>query len=119
MHPSKRQTQADAAIENGSEGDENQSAPRKPTERKRFRRSKADIYKNHDDEGENEQEKEKRERKVSKFNQKIAEGKGPERGLLGPKGAVRIRDGQMEFKDLNNPKWSKPDSPFIIIHVEF
>ena len=117
MQPSKSQTQADAAIDNGSEGDENQSAPRKPSERKRSRRSKADIYKNHDDEGENE--KEKRERKVSKYNQRIAEGKGPERGLLGPKGAVRIRDGQMEFKDLNNPKWSKPDSPFIIICVEF
>ena len=119
MNPSKRQTQADAAIDNGSEGDKNQLAPRKPTERKRSRRSKADIYKNHDDEGESE--KEKRERKVSKYNQRIAEGKGPERGLLGPKGAVRIRDGQMEFKDLNNPKWSKPTShsPFIIIHVEF
>ena len=91
----------------------------KRAERKRSKRGKANKYKNHGDEGENEKEEEKRERKVSKYNQKMAEGKGPEKGSLGPKGVVRIRDGQMEFRDVNNPVWSKRDSPHTIIHIVY
>lgn len=49
----------------------------------------------------------KKIRKVSKLNAKIAEGKGPKRGSLGPNGEVRTReDGRMEFRDLDNPEWS-------------
>ena len=115
MHPSKRLTQGDADTYDGAEGsEEGGSASPKPKERKRVRRSKGNKYKNHGNDGENEKEEEKRERKVSKYNKKIAEGKGPEKGSLGPKGVVRIRDGQMEFRDVNNPEWSKPDSPLTI-----
>lgn len=49
-----------------------------------------------------------RTRKVSKQEQKIAEGKVPQKGSLGPKGEIRGRDdGRMEFRDTNNPEWSK------------
>lgn len=49
-----------------------------------------------------------RTRKVSKQEQKIAEGKIPQKGSLGPKGEIRPRDdGRMEFRDTNNPEWSK------------
>ena len=118
LNPSRRGPQGDTDLCNGGQGSEEaRMAPPKPTERKRSRRSKANKYKANGDEG--EIEKEKRERKVSKYNQKIAEGKGPEKGSLGPKGVVRIRDGQMEFKDANNPEWSKPDSPFTFHHSPF
>ena len=104
-------------IYNGGEGNEEaQTASPKPTERKRSRRSKAIKYKTNGDGGENE-EKEKRERKVSKYKKRLAEGKGPEKGSLGPKGEVRIRDGEMEFRDMNNPEWSKPDLQFTIHHA--
>ena len=115
MHPSKRPIQDDAEVLNGGQGtEEARMASAKPTERGRARRTKSNKYKTHGDEGENEKEEDRRERKISKYNQKIAEGKGPEKGSLGPKGMVRIRAGQMEFKDLNNPEWSKPDSSFTI-----
>lgn len=49
-----------------------------------------------------------RTRKVSKQEKKIAEGKIPQKGSLGPKGEIRPRDdGRMEFRDTNNPEWSK------------
>lgn len=49
-----------------------------------------------------------RTRKVSKQEQKIAEGKVPQKGSLGPIGEVQKRtDGRMEFRDTNNPEWSK------------
>ena len=47
-------------------------------------------------------------RKTSKLQIKIAEGKGPKRGPLGPNGEVRVRGRQLEFRDVNNPEWSKP-----------
>ena len=53
-------------------------------------------------------EREGRIRKVSKLSLKIAEGKAPKKGSLGPDGQVRIRpDGLMEFRDVDNPMWSK------------
>ena len=53
-------------------------------------------------------EREGRIRKVSKLSLKIAEGKAPKKGSLGPEGQVRIRpDGLMEFRDVDNPIWSK------------
>lgn len=49
-----------------------------------------------------------RTRKVSKLQTKIMEGKAPKKGLLGPMGEVRTRaDGRMEFRDAENPEWSK------------
>ena len=114
IHLPKRHTHGDDNIYNGDGHDE--EGPSKPVARKRSRRSKANKYKTKGNEGQSEKEKENRERKISKYNQKIAEGKGPEKGSLGPKGAVRIRDGQMEFKDVNNPEWSKPDSSFTRHH---
>ena len=120
MHPSKRRIQGDAEVTDGCGSDEEDKLTRpKPKERKRSRRTRVNKYKNPGDEGENDKEKEKRERKVSKYNQKVAEGKGPEKGSLGPKGVVRIRGGQMEFRDVNNPEWSKRDSPHTLVHVVF
>ena len=53
-------------------------------------------------------EPEGRIRKVSKLSLKIAEGKAPKKGSLGPDGEIRIRpDGLMEFRDVDNPIWSK------------
>lgn len=53
-------------------------------------------------------EKQRRIRKISKLRAKIAAGKGPKRGSLAPNGEVRTRkDGKMEFRDVNNPEWSK------------
>ena len=53
-------------------------------------------------------ERERRIRKVSKLSLKIAEGKAPKKGSLGPNGEIRIRpDGLMEFRDVDNPMWSK------------
>lgn len=47
-------------------------------------------------------------RKISKLKIKIAQGMGPKKGSLGPDGEVRTReDGRMEFRDVNNPEWSK------------
>ena len=117
LNPSRRGPQGNNDLCNGSQGSEEaRMAPPKPTQRKRATRTKTNKYKTNGDEGENEKEKENRERKISKYNQKVAEGKGPEKGSLGPKGEVRIRDGQMEFKDVNNPEWSKPHSPFTLHH---
>ena len=49
-----------------------------------------------------------RVRKISKLNMRIASGKAPKRGYSGPKGEVRTRqDGGMEFRDVDNPQWSK------------
>ena len=117
MHPSKSLIQSDADTYDGAEGnEEGRSVSPKPKEQKRVRRNKGNKYKNNGDEGKNEKEKDKRERKVSKYNQKLAKGKGPEKGSLGPKGVVRMRGDQMEFRDVNNPEWSKPDSQLTISH---
>lgn len=59
-------------------------------------------YKDSDDEGE------RRVRKTSKLQLKIADGRAPRTGALGPMGEVRTRDdGRMEFRDVDNPMWSK------------
>ncbi|KAM0804759.1 hypothetical protein BDR22DRAFT_959851 [Usnea florida] len=89
----------------GQGNEEAQTASPKPIEPKRSRRSKTIKYKTNGDGGEDE-EKENRERKVSKYKKRLAEGKGPEKGSLGPKGEVRIRGGEMEFRDVNNPEWT-------------
>ena len=53
-------------------------------------------------------DEDRRKRKTSKLKAKIAAGKGPQKGSLGPVGEVRTRkDGRMEFRDVNNPEWSK------------
>lgn len=71
------------------------------------RRSKrARVSSTYDDDASDDGDE--RKRKISKLNAKIAAGKGPQKGSLGPTGEVRIReDGRMEFRDVNNPEWSK------------
>lgn len=63
-------------------------------------------YNDSDDEGE------QRIRKISKLQIKIADGRAPKTGALGPMGEVRTRDdGRIEFRDVDNPTWSKTRTP--------
>ena len=63
---------------------------------------------NNDDEEGSEDGAEGRIRKISKLNLRIANGEGPKRGAHGPIGEVRFgANGSMEFRDVDNPEWSK------------
>ena len=101
---SRNQTGADAGFSsadvNASREDSEHESRRSTRPSKRVKASSQ-----HDHPG---AEREGRIRKVSKLSLKIAEGKAPKKGSLGPDGQVRIRpDGLMEFRDVDNPMWSK------------
>lgn len=101
---SKKRTSAEAGLLSGDVEDDPEDATfesQKST--RRSKRAKTSLKQN--DAGD---EVEKKRRKISKLNIKIAQGKGPKKGSLGPKGEVRTReDGRMEFRDIDNPDWSK------------
>ena len=101
---SKKRTRVDAGSYSEIE-DDLQDA--KVDSRRSTRRSKrAKVSPEYDDDASDDGEK--RKRKTSKLKAKIAAGKGPQKGSLGPAGEVRTRkDGRMEFRDVNNPEWSK------------
>lgn len=102
---SKKRTRVDAGSYSEIEDD---LPDTKVDSRRSTRRSKrAKVSPEYNDDGSDDGEK--RKRKTSKLKAKIAAGKGPQKGSLGPAGEVRIRkDGRMEFRDVNNPEWSKP-----------
>ena len=100
---SKKRTRADASFSAYAEDilEDATSGSRRSTGQ--YKRTKVSSKNNDtDDKGE------KKIRKVSKLKVKIAKGKGPKKGSLGPNGEVRTReDGRMEFRDATNPEWSK------------
>lgn len=104
---SKKWTNADAGlwstdVEDTLE-DTTLASRRSPQQSKRAKTSPK-----HHDLGDKSEDGTERIRKLSKLNAKIAEGRGPKRGSLGPNGEVRIgKDGRMEFRDVDNPEWSK------------
>ena len=100
----KKRTSADAGLSAEAEDNSGDGTFESRRSTRRSKRTKTSpTYNDSGDEGEP-----KRIRKISKLQAKIAAGKAPKKGSLGPNGEVRFReDGQMEFRDVNNPKWSK------------
>lgn len=101
---SKKRNRADAGSDSENESDLEDT---KVDSRRSTKRSKhAKVPPEHNDDASDDGDR--RKRKISKLNAKIAAGKGPQKGSLGPAGEVRTRkDGRMEFRDVNNPEWSK------------
>lgn len=99
---SRKRTRVDAGLSADAKDNLGDATPKSQRSTRRSKRTKTSSKENNtDDEGE------RKLRKTSKLNVKIAQGKGPKRGSLGPNGEIRIRGDQMEFRDVNNPKWSK------------
>lgn len=103
IRSSKKRIRADADLSVDNEDDPEDTTFGSQRSTRRSKRTKTTpTYNDIGDEGE------RKIRKISKLNVRIAEGKAPKTGSLGPKGEVRIReDGRMEFRDVNNPEWSK------------
>lgn len=104
----KRSSNKRTRVDDGSDSDakENLQGPNADS-RKRARQSKR-VKPTPEYNDDDSDEGGRRIRKTSKLNAKIAAGKGPQRGSLAPNGEVRPNEeGQMEFRDMNNPEWSK------------
>ena len=99
---SKKRTSADAGLSADAEDILKDATSGSQKSTRQSKRTKVSSKDNDGDKGE------EKIRKISKLKAKIANGKGPKKGSLGPNGEVRTReDGRMEFRDANNPEWSK------------
>lgn len=116
---SRKRTSADAGFVSAEAEDNLEDATfESQTSTRRSKRTKTSPKNN-----ETGDKDERRVRKISKLKLKITQGRAPKKGALGPNGEVRTReDGRMEFRDADNPEWSKQNftlSTFRIKLTEF